>query len=237
MVTRKKTTPANTPKAFKPTAADLEDAPQRAKKILAVLKKLYPDAACALVHQGPLQLMISTILSAQCTDERVNMVTPGLFKKYPDADAFADADQEELEEDIRSTGFYRNKAKNIRGACRVIVEQHAGSVPTNLDDLTALPGIGRKTANVILGNAFDTPGIVTDTHVIRLSRLMGLSRHTDPVKLEHDLMELVPQKDWTHFSHQMIFHGRRVCNARKPDCDNCKIRPHCSFGVKTSHAN
>jgi len=200
---------------------------QRAKQIAAGLAKLYPDAKCALDHENPLQLLIATILSAQCTDVRVNMVTPALFARYPDAAAFANADVGELETAIQSTGFFRNKAKNIMACCKLIVEQHGGKVPGTMAELVVLPGVGRKTANVILGNAFDTPGITVDTHVQRLSRRMGLTKEEDPVKIEHDLMELIPKKDWTMFSHRMIFHGRQVCYARKPRCEECTLNKVC----------
>lgn len=231
-VTEKKK-PADSPKAFTPGAEDLRDAPQRAKKILAVLRKTYPQAKCALDHDDPLELLIATILSAQCTDERVNIVTKDLFRKYRQAEDYAKVPAAELEADIRSTGFYRNKAKNIQAACRAMVERHGGMVPATMEELVALAGVGRKTANVILGNAYGVPGIVTDTHVIRLSRLMGLSPQSDPVKLEQDLMKLIPQKDWTFFSHLMIFHGRSICIARQPDCEHCPVREYCSFGRTT----
>jgi endonuclease-3 len=200
---------------------------QRAKQIAAGLARLYPDAKCALDHENPLQLLIATILSAQCTDVRVNMVTPALFARYPDARAFANADVGELETAIQSTGFFRNKAKNIMACCKLIVEKHGGEVPGTMEELFVLPGIGRKTANVILGNAFDTPGITVDTHVQRLSRRMGLTKEEDPVKIERGLMELIPQKDWTMFSHRMIFHGRQVCYARKPRCEECTLNKVC----------
>ena len=204
-----------------------EPVQQRAKQIAAGLAKLYPDAKCALDHENPLQLLIATILSAQCTDVRVNMVTPALFARYPDARAFANADVGELETAIQSTGFFRNKAKNIMACCKLIVEKHGGEVPGTMEELFVLPGIGRKTANVILGNAFDTPGITVDTHVQRLSRRMGLTKEEDPVKIEHDLMELIPEKNWTMFSHRMIFHGRQVCYARKPRCEECTLNKVC----------
>ncbi|MBI9015844.1 MAG: endonuclease III [Phycisphaerae bacterium] len=211
----------------------MEDGPERLNKIMVELEKLYPDAKCALVYKNPLELMIATILSAQCTDVRVNIVTKDLFKKYHKAKDFAEVEIGELEEMVKPTGFYRNKAKNIKAACIVIQEKYKGKVPGTLEELVELPGVGRKTANVVLGNAFDVPGITTDTHVIRLSRLMGLSSNTDPVRLEYDLMDIVPQKQWTKFSHMMIYHGRNICNARKPDCDNCSLRKHCSFGLET----
>lgn len=200
---------------------------RRARKIDSKLAALYPDAKCALVHEGPLQLLVATILSAQCTDVRVNLVTPALFARYPDARAFAAADLGELEQAIKSTGFFRNKARNIKACCQVLVEQHAGQVPNTLEQLVPLPGIGRKTANVILGNAFDVPGITVDTHVGRLSRRMALTRHDDPVKVERDLMALIPQKDWTMFSHHLILHGRQVCFARKPSCEGCVVNKLC----------
>jgi len=200
---------------------------KRARLISRRLARLYPDAHCALHHDNPLQLLIATILSAQCTDVRVNLVTPALFARYRDARAFADAEQQELETLIKSTGFFRNKARNIIACCRTIVREHGAKVPSTLEELVPLPGIGRKTANVVLGDAFDVPGITVDTHVGRLSRRMGLTTHTDPVKVEHDLMRLIPRKDWTPFSHRMIFHGRQVCFARKPNCDGCKVKDVC----------
>ena len=218
------------PKEFNPSVRDLADAPRRAGKILAILKKTYPDARCALEHRNALELLVATMLSAQCTDERVNLVTKSLFKKYRKAADYAAADPDELQAAIRSTGFFRNKAKNIQAACRDIVAKHKGKVPDTLEDLVALAGVGRKTANVVLGNAYGIAGIVTDTHVIRLSRLMGLSGHTDPVKLEFDLMNLFPKKDWTLAGHLLIFHGRRCCNARKPDCEHCPVVSHCCYG-------
>lgn len=200
---------------------------QRMRRILATLAKLYPDAHCALHFENPLQLLIATILSAQCTDVRVNMVTPALFAKYPDAAAFADADIGELEKAIQSTGFFRNKARNIKACCRVLVEQHGGQVPGTMAELVPLPGVGRKTANVILGNAFGVPGITVDTHVGRLSRRLGLTSEEDPVKVEHALMAIIPEKDWTMFSHRMIFHGRQVCFARSPNCEGCTLAKLC----------
>ena len=200
---------------------------QRVRKILAGLKKRYPDAHCELTHDNPLQLLISTILSAQCTDKRVNMVTPALFDRFPDAQAFAQADPEELMQMIRSTGFYQNKAKNIKKCCQVIVEKHTGHVPDNLEDLVQLGGVGRKTANVILGNAFGKPAMVVDTHVKRISNLLGLTAEQDPVKIEFALMKIIPKKDWTVFSHYLISHGRTTCKARRPACDACEISQHC----------
>src|SRR5215831_5497572 len=182
----------------------------QARRIARHLEKLYPDARCALDYQNPLQLLIATILSAQCTDVRVNLVTPALFDRYPNAAAFANAVPEELEKMIQSTGFFRNKAKNIVACCKQLVEKHGGRVPGTMEELNPLPGIGRKTANVILGNAFDVPGITVDTHVGRLSRRLGLTTETDAEKVERDLMSLLTKKEWTMFSHRMIFHGRQV---------------------------
>jgi endonuclease-3 len=200
---------------------------KRARLINRRLARLYPDAQCALHYDNPLQLLIATILSAQCTDVRVNMVTPALFARYPDVQAFAKAKPAELEAIIKSTGFYRNKARNIIACCRQIVCDHAGQVPRTLKDLVPLPGIGRKTANVVLGNAFNVPGITVDTHVGRLSRRTGLTTAIDPVKVEHELMALLPRKEWTAFSHRMIFHGRQVCLARKPNCEGCIVNDIC----------
>jgi endonuclease-3 len=200
----------------------------RVGKIIAGLQKAYPDAHCELDHSNPLELLIATILSAQCTDKRVNMVTPQLFKKYPTADAYAKARLPELEEEIKSTGFYRNKAKSITKAARNIVEKHGGKVPYTMEELIALGGVGRKTANVVLGNAFNiNTGIVVDTHVARLSQRLGLTKEKDPVKIELALMNLVPQDQWTMFSHWLIWHGRRRCFARSPDCRNCEIKGVC----------
>jgi endonuclease-3 len=204
---------------------------QRTAAILAILKKTYPNAKCSLDFKTPLQLIVATILSAQCTDVRVNMVTPGLFKKYPSAAALAAADIGELEKDIQSTGFYRNKAKSLKAMAAALIERHGGKVPQTMDELTALAGVGRKTANVVLGNAFGkNVGVVVDTHVGRLSGRLGLSGNTDPVKIEADLMKLVPQEDWTIWSHLLIFHGRAICQARKPMCDKCVVLKYCPTG-------
>jgi endonuclease III len=201
---------------------------QRTKKIITRLRKAYPDAHCSLNYSSPLELLVATILSAQCTDERVNIVTRDLFRKYRRAEDFINVEQPELEQDIRSTGFYRNKAKAIQGACRLIVEQHGGRVPASLDELLKLPGVARKTANVVLGNAFGiSSGVVVDTHVGRLSQRLGLTRHEQPEKIERDLIELVPQKDWVDFSHLLIYHGRAVCKARKPECASCTLEDLC----------
>jgi endonuclease-3 len=199
----------------------------RTRRIFRELTRLYPDAHCALDFETPLQLLVATILAAQCTDARVNKVTPALFARYPDADALACADRNELERMIQSTGFFRSKARSVMACCRQIVEQHDGEVPRTMEELVELPGVGRKTANVILGNCFDTPGIPVDTHVGRLSRRMGLTTHDDPVKVEQDLMALVPRKDWTMFAHRVIFHGRQVCHARKPNCAGCTLAKVC----------
>jgi len=205
----------------------------RARRLVRELTRLYPDVECALHYNDPLQLLIATMLSAQCTDVRVNLVTPALFARYPDAAAFAAADKEELEQLIHSTGFFRNKARNIMRCCRELVEKHDGQVPDTMEELVPLPGIGRKTANVILGNAFAVPGIPVDTHVGRLSRRLGLTVFTDPVKIERDLMALLPKKEWTLFGHRMIFHGRQVCHARKPRCADCTLAGFCpKVGVK-----
>ena len=223
------------PKDFRPSQADLATAPERAPKINRVLAKTYPGARTALEHENALQLLIATILAAQSTDKRVNMVTKDLFRKYRSAKDFANADAAQLEDEIRSTGFFRNKAKSIRTACRDIVEKHAGEVPDTMEGLVGLAGVGRKTANVVLGECFDAPGIIADTHVLRLSRLLGLSaRPDDPVKLEQDLMKLLPRKEWTLFSHRLVFHGRNICIARKPDCPHCPVRDLCPYGQLTA---
>jgi endonuclease-3 len=206
---------------------------KRARRIIRLLARQHPDARCALDYENPLQLLIATILSAQCTDVRVNMVTPALFARFPDAKAFANADRAELETAIQSTGFFRNKARNITECCKQIVAEHRGKVPGTMEELVNLPGIGRKTANVILGNAFNVPGITVDTHVSRLSHRMGLTTHTDPAKIERDLMQIIPKKEWTMFSHRMIFHGRQVCFARKPNCSGCVLNKVCpKIGVQ-----
>lgn len=200
---------------------------RRVGKIITLLKKKYPEARCSLNFKRPLELLIATILSAQCTDVRVNIVTKELFKKYKTADDYARVKPETLEDDIRSTGFYKNKTKSIINCCKKIVELHEGQVPSSMEELVTLGGIGRKTANVILGNAFGIPGITVDTHVKRISYRLALTENQDPVKIEYDLMELVPEKEWTHFSHLIIFHGRNTCVARKPHCGECVIETHC----------
>jgi len=205
----------------------------RLMAILPLLKRAYPNARCSLNHRTPLQLLVATILSAQCTDERVNKVTPTLFAKYPTAAALANVAQQELERDIQSTGFFRNKAKSIRAMAAALVTTHNGQVPQTMEELTELAGVGRKTANVVLGNAMGkNVGIVVDTHVTRLSQRLGLTQHADPVKIEQDLMAVVPQNEWTDWSHLLIFHGRAICQARKPKCDKCPLRPHCPSAKK-----
>ena len=202
--------------------------PERVRLILAKLKRTYPDAHCELHHSNPLQLLIATILSAQCTDERVNKVTPALFARCRTAHDFARIPTAELEGLIRTTGFFRSKAKSIRGCAAALVKDHHGEVPRTMEHLHKLPGVGRKTANVVLGNAFHlAEGIVVDTHVGRLSRRMGLTRHQDPVKVEQALVKIVPKTDWTLFSHLLTWHGRRRCSARKPDCPHCEISDLC----------
>jgi len=199
-----------------------------ALEVFSRLKRAYPDARTELDYETPLQLLIATILSAQCTDKRVNMVTPLLFRTFPTAAALADAPREELEEIIKSTGFFRNKTKSLIGLGKALVERHNGEVPDSMDALVKLPGVGRKTANVILGNAFGkNEGMVVDTHVARLSHRLGLTRETDPVKIEQDLMRLFPAEDWTLLAHLLIFHGRRVCIARTPKCEICVLNDIC----------
>jgi endonuclease III len=201
---------------------------ERAAIIYKRLNKEYPDAHCELQHENPLQLLMATILSAQCTDKRVNLVTPQLFKRFPDANSLAAATPEELENLIRSTGFFRNKTRSLIGMADAVVEQHGGGIPSTMQELTKLPGVGRKTANVILGNAFEkNEGVVVDTHVGRLSRLLGLTRQTDPIKVELQLMNLFPRKVWAKLSHLLIFHGRRICIARSPKCELCVLNDIC----------
>lgn len=199
-------------------------APARVAQIIDGLRGLYPDVRCELNHENAFQLIVATILSAQCTDERVNMVTPELFRRWPDAGALAGADQGELEKVIHSTGFFRNKAKNLLGMARKLVELHGGEVPRTMVELLALPGVARKTANVVLGTAFRIPsGVVVDTHVMRLSNLLGLTQQKDPVKIEQDLQGLLPREEWIDFSHRLIWHGRRVCIANRPRCADCPL--------------
>ncbi len=204
----------------------------KTRTILELLDRFYPDARCSLDFRGPLELLVATILSAQCTDERVNQVTPALFERYPNAKAFAESPIEELEARIKPTGFYHNKAKSIQACCRILHEQYGGDVPEDLDTLVRLPGIGRKTANVVLANAFGMPGISVDTHVGRVTQRLGLTSNKDPEKIERDLMEILPRERWTRFSHQIIQHGRQICQARKPKTDICPLRPHCDYARK-----
>ena len=212
----------------KQPAAATADLRNRAQRVVRALRADYPDAECALTHRTPLELLIATILSAQCTDERVNIVTKDLFGKYRSAEDFAAAPLVDLEKAIQSTGFYRNKAKNIKGACRELADRYDGEVPQDLGALVALPGIGRKTANVVLGTAFRLPtGVVVDTHVTRVSRRLGLTAQSDPVKIERELMELLPKKEWINYSHRMIHHGRRICQARRPKCEECSMNRFC----------
>ena len=201
---------------------------ERAKALCEMLPRIYPDAHCELDFSNPLELLVATILSAQCTDVQVNKVTPALFKKYRTARDYAEADPAELEHDLRAIGLYRNKAKNIRACARLLVDEHGGKVPETMEALVRLPGVGRKTANVVLGNAFGkNVGVVVDTHVARLSARLGLTRQTDPKKIEPVLMKLVPRNDWTLFSHWLIFHGRRRCKAVTPDCPGCELKDLC----------
>jgi len=210
-----------------------DEAARRVSKIRPILNETYPQARTALKFANPLELLIATILSAQCTDVRVNMVTKVVFKKYKSARDWAEADIKEIESDIKSTGFYRNKAINIKSCCAKIIERFGGKVPDKIEELVALPGVGRKTANVVLGNAFGKPAIACDTHVIRLSRRLGLSENSNAVKLELDLAEIIPKRNWTTFSHLLIFHGRNICKARRPDCNNCPISKYCPAANKT----
>src|SRR2546421_2557769 len=207
---------------------------ERVKKVLPLLKKLYPAAKCSLDHHNPLELIVATILSAQCTDDRVNIVTKTLFKRYRSAQDYARAPQEELEKDIQSTGFYRNKAKSLRAMAQSLIDKHQCKVPDTMEELVDLAGVGRKTANVVLGNAFSkNVGIVVDTHVTRVSNRLGLTDHeSDAVKIEQDLMQVVPTEDWTLWSHLLIFHGRQICQARKPKCEICPLLAPCPAGQK-----
>ena len=206
---------------------------QRAEALIEAFGKVYPEAHCELDFSNPLELLVATILSAQCTDKRVNMVTPALFKKYRTARAYAEAPQEVLEKEIQSTGFFRSKAKSLRGMAADLVAKHGGKVPSTMEALTALRGVGRKTANVVLGNAFGlNEGVVVDTHVMRLSLRLGLTKHAEPEKIEQDLMKLIPRDQWTIFSHWLIWHGRRRCQARKPDCDGCEVQHLCPSAFK-----
>lgn len=210
----------------------------RALDILERLKVLYPDATCSLDYETPVQLLVATILSAQCTDERVNKVTPELFGQFPDAMAMAAAPLDEIEALVRSTGFYRNKAKNIQGACRMIVDEFGGEVPQSMEELLKLPGVARKTANVVLAHAFGiNAGVTVDTHVKRLSNRLGLTKYSDPPRIEKDLMKLLPQPDWENWSIRLIYHGRAVCMARNPACDRCELLDLCPTGDRTLSAS
>lgn len=207
---------------------------KQAAKVVRRLAADYPHVTCALENETPFQLLVATILSAQCTDERVNMVTPALFRRWPTAAEMARAPIGELEKTIQSTGFFRNKAKNIKAASEALMNEHDGELPRDIETMVALPGVGRKTANVVLGTAYGlATGVVVDTHVARISRRLGLTKHTDAVKIEQDLMRLVPQKEWVNFAHRMIHHGRRICTARKPRCAECSMEKFCpKIGVK-----
>jgi endonuclease-3 len=205
---------------------------KRAKEIIKILSKEISDSRIALRFSNPLELLVATILSAQCTDIKVNQVTVDLFKKYRSVKDYAESNLTKLEGEIRPTGFYRNKAKSIQKCCQELVKRFGGEIPKTLEDLVTLPGVGRKTANVILGNVFGIPGIVVDTHVHRVSQRIGLTKNDDPVKIEFDLMKIVPKEEWTHFSNLLIWHGRKTCVARKPLCEICPIRKLCDYGSK-----
>lgn len=198
-------------------------------KIIEVLDKLYPEPRCTLDYENSLQLLIATQLAAQCTDARVNLVTKKLFKKYKSVEEYANSNIEELKEDIKSTGFYNHKAENIKATAKIIIDKFGGEVPPNMEDLLELPGVGRKTANVVLGEIFNIPGIVVDTHAGRISRRLGLTKNKDPYKVELDLMKVIPQEVWNRFCHQLVFHGRQVCISRKPLCEQCELKLYCSY--------
>ena len=208
--------------------------PEKIGPVLKLLDQHYPDAHVTLDFTNPLELLVATVLSAQCTDVRVNKETPAIFKKYPDAAAYAHAPLAELEEAFHPTGFFRQKAKSVQGICKVLEEKYRGQVPASLEELVKLPGVGRKTANVILGNAFGIPGIVVDTHMSRVSQRLGLTQKQVPVKIEFDLMPLVPHERWTKFSHQIIWHGRSICTAKKPKCPICPLLPYCNYGQQAT---
>ncbi len=251
MATAKRISPAKkrgTKRAGKAAAQESNGQPQKkarapvsakrksqATRVVAHLKADYPGATCALENETPFELLVATILSAQCTDARVNMVTPELFRRWPEAEAMATASIKQLEKVIQSTGFFRNKAKNIKAASQALVERHHGEVPRDIEAMIALPGVGRKTANVVLGTAYGmATGVVVDTHVTRLSKRLGLTDHKDATKIEHDLMQLVPQREWVDFAHRMIHHGRQICTARKPNCPQCSMNSFCpKVGVDT----
>ena len=207
---------------------------ERAARISSTLGKEYPHAECALHFRNPFELLAATILSAQCTDERVNMVTPELFRHYPDAETMAEAPLSDLEELIKTTGFFRNKAKSLKGMAIGVAQDFGGQVPRTMEELRKLPGVGRKTANVVLGNCFGVPGLTVDTHMTRVNGLLGLTKNTDPEKIERDLMELIPEADWTEYSHRIITHGRRICIARRPKCESCVVSSDCNYFQKLS---
>jgi endonuclease-3 len=229
-------TPHRTAAPPKPTFVTRKALPKKPKQVgrdaaleyIRRLEQTYPHARCSLDHSNPYELLVATILSAQCTDVRVNMVTPALFERFPDVAALADADREDLENRIKSTGFFRNKTKSLIGMARAVVDKHRGAVPSTMEELTKLPGVGRKTANVVLGNAFGrNEGVVVDTHVTRVAFRLGLTRETDAVKIEQDLMKIIPRETWTLFSHLLIFHGRQICVARRPLCEKCPLNDIC----------
>jgi endonuclease III len=228
MRSKMSTSSSRKPRVNKPPRESHAARAERAGRIVRVLERTYPVATCALAHRSPFQLLAATILSAQCTDERVNIVTPTLFNRYPTPKALAAAKQEDVETIIQSTGFFRAKATSLRGMAQGLVERFGGKVPKTLEELITLPGVGRKTANVVLGTAYGIPsGVVVDTHVTRISNLLGLTKHTDAVKIEHDLIPLLPQEEWVNFSHRLIHHGRRICIARRPKCLECPLLPLC----------
>lgn len=208
----------------------------RGEEINRILAQVYPNAKCSLDFKSPFQLVAATILSAQCTDERVNMVTPALFKRCPTPQKLADIWDEELEDIVRTTGFFRNKSKSLKGMAAGLLEKFGGKVPHTMEDLRQLPGVGRKTANVVLGNCFDTPGLTIDTHMNRVNRRLGLTRHEDPEKIELDLMKVIPQSEWTNYSHRIIYHGRAICQARKPLCERCPVNHLCEYYLKFQKA-
>lgn len=223
---KKKTTARRTPTSPPPPA--VEDRKKQTARVVRRLRADFPDVECALNYDTPYQLLVATILSAQCTDQRVNLVTKPLFAKHPDADSIAAMPIAKLEKAVQSTGFFRNKAKNVKACSQELAEKHDGQVPQDMETLVTLAGVGRKTANVVLGTAFGIPtGVVVDTHVGRLSRRLGLTDQQDPVKVENDLMEVLPKKEWIDFSHRLIYHGRQVCNARKPKCEECSMKKFC----------
>lgn len=205
---------------------------EKAEIILRELKSLYPDATCTLDYKTPLELLIATQLAAQCTDARVNIVTKELFKKYRNAEDYASADISELEQDIKSTGFFRNKAKNIKECCIKLLRDYGGTVPDNMEALLSLPGVGRKTANVILSTVFSKPGVIVDTHCTRLSNRLGLTKSQNPDIIERDIMKIIPKSEWANFSHYLVYHGRAICQARKPKCEICSIMPYCAYANK-----